>query len=151
MAQEAFRLVRFQTSLHQCVDDNALAPEETLRLSSGGRSILDGETVVVESTEPVKWTWLRIGVVAASVSGLVFWCGAIAHWWQIPDSHRDGLEALGPVLATAMLVILVLPALVLGLTARWLPLAAVLALAVLLIVTDSLVPWFPWSWASSPP
>ncbi len=107
--------------------------------------------MAVEPTQPVKWSWLRIGVVAASVIGLAFWCGAIAHWWRIPDSHRDGLEGLGPVLATAMLVILVLPALVLGLTARWLPLAAVLALAVLLIVTDSLVPWVPWSWAPSPP
>lgn len=66
--------------------------------------------MAVEPTQPAKWSWLRIGVVAASVSGLAFWCGAVAHWWQIPDSHRDGLEVLGPVLATAMLFILVLPA-----------------------------------------
>jgi hypothetical protein len=107
--------------------------------------------VAVESTQPEKWSWLRVFVVAAGVIGLAFWFGAIVTWWQIPDSRRDGLESLGPVLATAMLVVLVVPALVLGLTARWMPLAAVLALAVLLIVTDSLMPWLPWSWAPSPP
>jgi hypothetical protein len=99
----------------------------------------------------MPWSWLRIAVVAAGVAGIVFWCSAFVHWWRIPDSHRDGLEAMGPVLATAMLVVLVLPTLVLGITARWLPLAAILALIVLIIVTDTLVPWFPWSLAPPPP
>lgn len=100
--------------------------------------------VVAQSTSRGPWSWLRIAVIAAGVAGLVFWCGAMVTWWRIPDSHRDGLELMGPVLATGMLVVLVLPTLVLGATARWLPLAAVLGAIILVLVSDYLVPWFPW-------
>lgn len=106
--------------------------------------------MVAQTTRGKPWSWLRIAVVAAGVVGLAFWCGAMVTWWRIPDSHRDGLELMGPVLATAMLVALVLPTLVLGVMARWLPLAAMLAAVVLILVTDTLVPWLPWSWLPPP-
>lgn len=106
--------------------------------------------MVAQSTGGKPWTWPRIAVVAAGVVGIVFWCGSMVTWWRIPDSHRDGLELMGPVLATAMLVVLVLPTLILGITARWLPLAAILAVLVLIVATDTLVPWFPWDWLPRP-
>jgi hypothetical protein len=114
--------------------------------AAGERQIMVGQP-----TRGTPWSWLRIAIVGAGVAGFVFWCGAMVTWWRIPDSHRDGLELMGPVLATGFLVAIVLPTLVLGVIGRWLPLAAILAVVVLIIVTDTLVPWFPWSWMPAPP
>jgi hypothetical protein len=88
--------------------------------------------------------WLRCAVVAAGIAGTLFWIGSLVSWWRIPDSHRDGLELMGPVIATGFFVVLVLPTLVLGAIGRWLPLATLLGALVLMIVSDDLAPWVPW-------
>jgi hypothetical protein len=90
------------------------------------------------------WTPLRVAVLVAAALGVLFWLGVIVHWWRIPTRRRDGLELIGPVLATFYLVGLVLPTLALGLFARWLPVAAILALVVLALASDTLWPWLPW-------
>jgi hypothetical protein len=97
------------------------------------------------------WSALRIAVVAAAAAGTLFWIGSFVHWWNLPASHRDGLEALGPVLATAFFVGLVLPTLVLGLSGRWLVVGAILGAIVLALASDTLVPWLPWHWMPGPP
>lgn len=99
---------------------------------------------------PTPWSGLRLAVVAAAALGTIFWIGTLIHWWSIPASRRDGLELIGPVLSTAYFVLLVLPTLVLGLLGRWLGIAAVLAVAVLALASDTLFPWLPWQWLSGP-
>ena len=47
------------------------------------------------------WTLLRLAVLVAAGLGVLFWIGSIAYWWRIRASHRDGLELIGPVVATA--------------------------------------------------
>jgi hypothetical protein len=90
------------------------------------------------------WTPLRLAVLAAAFIGILFWLGAVVEWWRIPDAKRDGLELIGPVLATAYLVVLVLPTLVLGLIGRWLVVAALLGVAVVVLAGDTLWHWLPW-------
>jgi hypothetical protein len=90
------------------------------------------------------WTGLRVAVLIAAALGVLFWLGVMVHWWRIPAGHRDGLELIGPVLATLYLVGLVLPTLALGLDGRWLPMAAILALLVVALASDTVWPWLPW-------
>jgi hypothetical protein len=90
------------------------------------------------------WTALRVAVLVAATLGVLFWFGVIVHWWRIPTDHRDGLELIGAVLGTLYLIGLVLPTLALGLYGRWLPMAAILALIVVALATDTLWPWLPW-------
>jgi hypothetical protein len=90
------------------------------------------------------WTPLRLGMLAAGVAGTAFWLGALIEWWRIPDAKRDGLELIGPLLASAYFIILVLPTLVLGAIGRWLVLAAVLGAAVVILASDTLWHWLPW-------
>lgn len=90
------------------------------------------------------WTPLRIAVVAVASLGVLFWLGCIVWWWRIPAAKRDGLELMGLAFATAYLLVLVLPALTMGLLGRWLGLAAVLAVAALAVGSDTLFPWLPW-------
>ena len=92
----------------------------------------------------MAWTGLRVAVLLAAALGVLFWIGSLIHWWRIPAGHRDGLELLGPVLATAYLVALVLPTLLLGLLGRGLAAAAVLAFLLLALASDTLWPWLPW-------
>lgn len=94
--------------------------------------------------ERKAWTPLRLAVLTAALIGFMFWLGALAEWWRILDGKRDGLELIGPVLATAYLVVLVLPTLVLGLVGRWLVFAAILGVAVVALVGDTLWHWLPW-------
>jgi hypothetical protein len=94
---------------------------------------------------------LRVGVLVAAGLGVLFWVGSIVHWWKIPINRRDGLELIGPVLATAYLVGLVLPTLLLGLLGRWLAVAAILAVLVVALASDTLWPWLPWQWLPGPP
>jgi len=91
-----------------------------------------------------SWTPLRLAVLAAALIGVAFWLGALVQWWRIPDARRDGLELIGPAIATAYLVVLVLPALVLGLIGRWLVFAAMLGIAVVVLAGDTLWHWLPW-------
>jgi hypothetical protein len=100
---------------------------------------------------PKPWTPPRVAVLLCAGLGVAFWVGSIVHWWKIPASRRDGLELIGPVLATAYLVGLVLPTLVLGLLGRWLALAGVLGVLVLALASDTLWPWLPWHWLPGPP
>jgi hypothetical protein len=72
-------------------------------------------------------------------------------WWKIPTNRRDGLELIGPILATVYLVGLVLPTLILGLLGRWPPFAAVLGVVVVALASDTLWPWLPWQWLPGPP
>lgn len=97
------------------------------------------------------WSALRVAVLVAAGLGVLFWIGSIVRWWNIPASRRDGLELIGPVLATAYLVVLVLPTLVLGLLGRWLAFAAILGVAVVALASDTLWPWLPWQWLPGPP
>ena len=90
------------------------------------------------------WTPLRVAVLVVAGLGVLFWLGVLVHWWRIPPDRRDGLELIGPVLATFYLVGLVLPTLTLGLLGRWLAVAAILALLVLALASDTLWPWLPW-------
>ena len=76
----------------------------------------------------LPWSALRIFALAAGVLGTLFWLGAIVQWWRVEDSHRDGFEFLGLVLAHIFFVALVLPTLIMGLLNRWLVLAAVTAI-----------------------
>ena len=64
------------------------------------------------------WTPLRVAVLVAAGLGGLFWIGSSLSWWKIPSSRRDGLELIGPVMATACLIVLVLPTLALGLLGR---------------------------------
>jgi hypothetical protein len=50
------------------------------------------------------------------------------------------LELIGPVLGTLYLVGFVLPTLALGLSGRWLAMAAILALVVVALASDTLWP-----------
>ena len=67
--------------------------------------------------ERKSWTPLRLPSWPRPI-GVAFWLGALVEWWRIQDAKRDGLELIGPVIATAYLVVLVLPTLVLGLIGR---------------------------------
>ena len=96
------------------------------------------------------WTPLRVAVLAAAGLGVLFWIGGIAYWWRIPAGHRDGLELIGPVVATMYLVALVLPTLALALLGRRLAAAAVLAVLVVALASDTLWPWLPWQWLPPP-
>jgi len=91
-----------------------------------------------------RWTALRLTVLIAAALGTLFWIGSLVYWWNIPTSRRDGLELIGPVVATAFFVGLVLPTLVLGLLGRWLLVAAFLGAIVLALASDTLFPWLPW-------
>jgi len=99
---------------------------------------------MVVQSDGRPWSGLRLAVMAAGVAGLLLWLGSLVSWWRIPDAHRDGLELMGPVIATGFLVVLVLPTLVLAILGRRLPFAALLAALVLVIVSDDLVAWVPW-------
>jgi uncharacterized membrane protein len=90
------------------------------------------------------WTPLRIAVLIAAALGTLFWLGSIVQWWQIANTRRDGFELMGLALSTAFFVVLVLPTLMLALTARWLPFGAVLGTAVVVLASDTLWPWLPW-------
>jgi len=90
------------------------------------------------------WTPLRLVVLVGAGVGVLFWIGSIVYWWRIPASRRDGLELIGPIVATAYLIGLVLPTLVLGLLGRWLATGAVLAVLVVALASDTLWPWLPW-------
>src|SRR5262245_31405517 len=90
------------------------------------------------------WAPLRLAVLAAAAAGTLFWIGSLVRWWNIPTSSRDGLELIGPVVATLFFVCLVLPTLVLGLLGRWLVLAAMLGVLGLALASDTLWPWIPW-------
>jgi hypothetical protein len=68
----------------------------------------------------MAWMGLRVAVPTAAALGVLFWIGSLIHCWRMPLNHRDGLKLPGPVLATAYLVALVLPTLLLGLLGRWL-------------------------------
>lgn len=89
------------------------------------------------------WTALRAAVLVAAGLGTLFWIASLVRWWNIPTSHRDGLELIGPVLSTAFFVGLVLPTLVLGLLGRWLGIAVTLGALVLMLASDTLLPWLP--------
>ena len=99
----------------------------------------------MEQAESRSWSPLHIAVLIAGGLGILFWLGSMAWWWKIPASHRDGLELIGPVLAAAYLVVLVLPTLILGMMGRWLRFAAVLGCVVVALASDTLFPWIPWS------
>ena len=91
-----------------------------------------------------RWTPLRVAVLITAGIGVLFWIGSIFYWWRIPANRRDGLEVIGPVLATAYLIVLVLPTLILGLLGRWLAIAVVLGVVVVALASDTLWPWLPW-------
>jgi hypothetical protein len=91
-----------------------------------------------------SWNALRIFAVAAGVLGTLFWLGAIVAWWRIDDSRRDGLELIGVALAQLYFVVLVVPTFVMGLLNRWLYLAALVGVAVIVLASDTLWPWLPW-------
>jgi hypothetical protein len=97
---------------------------------------------MTSATSP--WSALRIFALAAGALGTLFWIGAVVQWWRVEDSHRDGFELLGVILAHIFLVALVLPTLVLGVLNRWLILAACTGIAVLVLASDTLWPWVPW-------
>jgi hypothetical protein len=97
------------------------------------------------------WSALRIAVLIAAAIGTLFWIGSVVSWWNIPASRRDGLELIGPVVATLFFAGLVLPTLVLGLLGRWLVVAAILGAAVLVLASDTLFPWLPWGRLPGPP
>jgi hypothetical protein len=90
------------------------------------------------------WTLLRVAILIAALFGTLFWIGSIVRWWNIPVGRRDGLELIGPVMATIYFAVLVLPTLVLALVGRWLVLGAILAAVALALATDTLWPWLPW-------
>ena len=90
------------------------------------------------------FTPLRIAVLVAAGLGSAFWLGLLVHWWTIAQRSRDGFELMGVMLSTAFFVVLVLPTLLLGLIARWLPFAAVLGVIVVALASDTLWPWLPW-------
>ena len=89
-------------------------------------------------------TPLRVAVLIAAGLGTLFWLGSIVQWWNIANARRDGFELMGVALSTAFFVVLVLPALVLGLLGRWLVVAALLGAAILVLASDTLWPWLPW-------
>ena len=91
-----------------------------------------------------SWSALRIFAVVAGVLGTLFWLGAVVQWWRVEDSHRDGFELLGVMLAHIFFLALVLPTLLLGLLNRWLLLAAATGVAVLVLASDTIWPWVPW-------
>ena len=87
---------------------------------------------------------LRVFVLAAAALGVAFCIGALIWWWRIPSVSRDGMETIGLALTGAFFVVLVLPTLLLGLIGRWLHLAALLGIAVLVLASDTLWHWLPW-------
>jgi hypothetical protein len=101
------------------------------------------QEAIRDGMERKSLTPLRIAVLAAAGFGTLFWIGALAQWWTIADSHRDGLELIGVALATAFFVVLVLPTLAFGIIGRWLPLAAALGVLIVLLGSDTLWPWLP--------
>lgn len=88
---------------------------------------------------------LRIAILIAAAIGTVFWLVVCARIVLVPPAHRDGFEMLGAVLSTLYFLLLVLPTLVLGLLDRWSIPAAILAIMVIVVATDAVVPWFPWN------
>ena len=86
---------------------------------------------------------LRLAVLFASALGTLFWLGSLYVAWTGPS--RNGFEAMAVALATIYFVALVLPALILGLIGRWLIFAAILGVVVVVLATDALWPWFPWT------
>ena len=74
-------------------------------------------------------------LVAAGL-GSAFWLGSLVQWWTMSARSRDGFELMGVMLSTAFFVVLVLPTLLLGLIARWLPFAAVLGVIVVALASD---------------
>ena len=105
----------------------------------------------MESGKSKAWTPLRIAVVAAGVLGTLFWLGCLIWWWNIPDIRRDGLELLGVFFSTAYFICIALPALVLGLLGRWLPVGAIFAVLAVALASDALFPWIPWQYFPGPP
>ena len=90
------------------------------------------------------WTPLRIVVLVAAGIGTLFWLASLVLWWTMPDASRDGFEIIAIALTTAYFVLLVLPALLLGLFGRALRFAAVLGVIIVALSSDTLWPWLPW-------
>lgn len=88
---------------------------------------------------------LRVAIFAAAAIGTVFWLATAARVMAMPIGHRDGLETVGVLLATAYFLGLVVPILVLGILGRCLIVGALLATIVIGLAADTIWPWFPWT------
>jgi hydrogenase/urease accessory protein HupE len=86
------------------------------------------------------WTAWPVAVLVAAAFGVLLWLWRYRSLVKVPAGHRDGLELIGPVLGTLYLVGFVLPTLALGLSGRWLAMAAILALVVVALASDTLWP-----------
>src|SRR5262249_570431 len=74
---------------------------------SGGLSFATGVAKMGRSAgggQPMvrAWTPLRVLVLVGAAVGVLFWVGCIVCWWRIPASRRDGLELIGPIVATIL-------------------------------------------------
>jgi hypothetical protein len=88
---------------------------------------------------------LRIAVLVAAAIGTVFWLAVCAKAIAVPPVRRNGFELMGAALSTLYFLALVLPTLILGLLDRWLVVAAVLGMVIVVIATDAVLPWLNWS------
>lgn len=114
------------------------------------RAVHSGGATKLVQSQGKPWPRLRVAVLIAGALGTLFWAGSIVWWWRIPTNHRDGFELMGAFLSTGLFLVLVLPTIILGVMGRWLGFAAVLGVLVLIIVSDTLLPWFPWNWLPGP-
>jgi hypothetical protein len=86
---------------------------------------------------------LRIATFACAAIGTLAWLGAVIASLAVPPGRRDGFGMVGVILATAYVVTLVLPALVLALLDRWPLVAALLGLTAVAVAFHAVVPWVP--------
>ncbi len=86
---------------------------------------------------------LRIVTFACAAIGTLAWLGAVIASLAVPPGRRDGFGMVGVILATAYVVTLVLPALVLALLDRWPLVAALLGLTAVAVAFHAVVPWVP--------
>ena len=89
---------------------------------------------------------LRPLILLSVAVGTCLWLAAVVHALSLPPSRRDGFAMMGAILATGYFVTLVLPALIIVILGRWLWFGLALAVLVVAIATDVVVPWLPWSW-----
>ena len=112
--------------------------------TAGGRAG-PGRNLPPVAVPPGVKRFLRIAIFVAAAIGTAFWFGTAARVMAMPIGHRDGLEIIGVILATAYFLGLVLPILVLAIIGRCLIVGALLAAIVIGLAADTIWPWFPWS------
>lgn len=87
---------------------------------------------------------MRILVLLLGLVGALFYFVSLVTWFGTPGARRDGFELIGIALSTMYFGVLVLPALIVAATGRWLATGLLLGLVAVAFATDAAWAWIPW-------